>query len=221
MSEDVIPVLMRGVNCYLVRAEGGFALVDTGFAFGWGTLKRALDEAGCRRGDIRLVVITHADFDHTGNCRALRRDYGAKIAMHADEFRSAEGADMLANRSSMNAFFPRAVMGLFRLLGRASRFRPDMAIEDGEDLSAYGFAARAFHLPGHSKGSLGILTDSGDFFCGDLLTTSEGVPMKNRLIDNADEMDESIRRVLDMPVARIYPGHGRPFTKEQLREALA
>ena len=48
-------------------------------------------------------------------------------------------------------------------------FEPDLLVEDGFDLSEYGVDARVLHLPGHSKGSIGVLTADGALFCGDLL----------------------------------------------------
>jgi len=44
-----------------------------------------------------------------------------------------------------------------------------MFLEEGQPLSDVGLDASVLHLPGHSKGSIGILTASGDLFCGDLL----------------------------------------------------
>ncbi|RLI67201.1 hypothetical protein DRO91_10540, partial [Candidatus Heimdallarchaeota archaeon] len=32
-----------------------------------GGLERELEKAGCKPGDLKLVVLTHGDFDHTGN----------------------------------------------------------------------------------------------------------------------------------------------------------
>ena len=40
--------------------------------------------AGCKLGSLKLIVLTHGDFDHTGNAAYLRHKYAIKIAMHFD-----------------------------------------------------------------------------------------------------------------------------------------
>ena len=52
--------------------------------------------------------------------------------------------------------------------GKKERFTPDLYIEDGDDLSEYGFDAIILYIPGHSKGSIGILTADGDLICGEI-----------------------------------------------------
>jgi glyoxylase-like metal-dependent hydrolase (beta-lactamase superfamily II) len=41
-------------------------------------------------------------------------------------------------------------------------FSPDVILEDGDALAQYGFDAAVLHLPGHSKGSIGILMPGGE-----------------------------------------------------------
>lgn len=220
MIEEIIAVPMSGVNCYLLKTERGFALIDTGLSFSRRTLLKTLDREGCRPGDLNIVIITHADFDHIGNCRYLKKKYGVKIAMHPAEFPSAEHSDMTANRATELRGFPRAMMVLFKWTGCRSRFAPDISLDEGDSLTDYGLDARVLHLPGHSRGSLGVLTASGELFCGDLLTGGLN-PKKNSLIDVAADMDDSIGRIRDLPVTTVYPGHGRPFLKERFFELLS
>lgn len=49
-------ILGIAVNCYLVQARSGFFLVDTGLASKQAGLKRELDLAGCKPGDMKLMV---------------------------------------------------------------------------------------------------------------------------------------------------------------------
>jgi hydroxyacylglutathione hydrolase len=209
-----IKTIKTGIaNCYLIKADTGFFLVDTGISLQRGALKKALEQAGCRPGDLKLVVITHADFDHTGNGVWLRKKYGAPVAIHRDEVAAVETGRMLRNRknqwkSSTRLFIYLAGLLIFR------RFQPDVVVTDGDDLSRYGLDGRVVHIPGHSRGSIGVLTSAGDFFCGDLLVNSD-TPKKNRLIDDAVEMDASIEKLKSLDIKTVYPGHGRPFKMEE------
>lgn len=101
-------------------------------------------------------------------------------------------------------------------LKKSERFKPDLIVEEGYDLSEYGFDARVIHLRGHSLGSIGILTGSGDLFCGDLLVNINR-PARNTLIDDPEEYNRSIERLNSLGIRTIYPGHGRPFSMEQWR----
>ena len=94
------------------------------------------------------------------------------------------------------------------------RFKPDVLVGDGDDLSQYGLDGRIVHIPGHSVGSIGVLTGDGDIFCGDLFANN-GKPKKNALIDDEAEMDASIEKLKALDVKTVYPGHGRPFTLAQ------
>ena len=57
--------------------------------------------------------------------------------------------------------------------GKSERFKPDFYIEEGYEFSEYGFDAKVLYIPGHSRGSIGILTAGGDLFCGDLLENTD------------------------------------------------
>ena len=207
---------LGAVNSYLVKAGPGFILVDTGFKMKRAQFDKALEGAGCRPGDLKLIVITHGDFDHIGNAAHLRGIYGAPIAMHEGDAGMAERGDMFWNRKSANVLF-KAVAGvlLFLLQMKPERFTPDILLGDGDDLSSYGLNARVIHLPGHSSGSIGILTASGDLFCGDLLENIKG-PRPGSIVDDRASLMDSLQKVKNSRAKTIYPGHGKPFPLSQL-----
>jgi glyoxylase-like metal-dependent hydrolase (beta-lactamase superfamily II) len=101
---------------------------------------------------------------------------------------------------------------LFRL-NESDRFKPDLYVEDGYDFSEYGFDAKALHFPGHSKGSIGILTAEGDLFCGDLLANVDK-PEIGGIIDDKIAMNASVEKLKSSQVNTVYPGHGQPFPME-------
>jgi hydroxyacylglutathione hydrolase len=204
-----LPLRLGRVNCYLLETAAGFLLVDTGGPNARDELEVELTRAGCAPGRLRLVVLTHGDFDHTGNAAHLRARFGAKLAMHRDDSGMAERGDMFWNRSSGNALLRRLSPILFAF-GRASRFTPDLYLEQGADLSEHGFDARVVSIPGHSRGSIGILTADGDLFCGDLLENSKG-PATNSIMDDPAACEASLEMLRGLEINTVYPGHGRPF----------
>ncbi len=213
MPYEIIIIKSSMANCYLLKTGAGLVLIDTGISYSRGVLNKALKKAGCRPGDLKLVLMTHADWDHSGNAAWLRKKYGAPLAIHRDEAGAVESGQMLLNRKSRQRMAFRMLLALSRPLC-FRRFRPDVLLTDGDDLSRYGLEGRVIHVPGHSRGSIGVLTAEGDFFCGDLLTNSGG-PRKNDFVDDSVEMDASVEKLKSLNIKTVYPGHGRPFTMEE------
>ena len=208
-----MPLRLGTVNCFLVKSGQGFILIDTGSPNARDELEREMAGAGCTPGKLDLIILTHGDFDHTGNAAHLREKFGTKIAMHRDDTGMAERGDMFWNRSSGTVLMKSLAPILFRF-GKANRFKPDLLIGEGDDLSAYGLDARVLSLPGHSQGSIGILTAAGDLFCGDLLENTQE-PARNSIMDDAVAGEASIGRLQALSIGTVYPGHGQPFPMEQ------
>ena len=211
-----LPFRLGSVNCYLVKTDTGFVLIDTGGANKRAQLAQELASAGCRPGNLALIVLTHGDFDHTGNGAYLREKFGAKIAVHRDDAGMAERGDMFWNRKRGNLFvrLMAPVIPILSGFGKAERFAPDLFIEDGDDLSEYGFDAKVLCIPGHSKGSIGILTAGGDLFCGDLLG-NDGKPALSSIMDDPAAAHASVEELKGLAIGTVYPGHGKPFPMEQ------
>ncbi len=218
MSGVITTIGLSGVNCYLLTAGDGFVMVDTGLSSKREKLEKRLALAGCTPGRLKLILLTHGDIDHVGNAAYLREAYGAKIAVHADDAGMVETGDMDLGRKpkldsvTMTGRFIRVVGTLAELARRGSgleTFTPDVLVGDGDELSAYGLDARVLHLPGHSPGSIGVLTAGGELVCGDLLYNwrRPSVP----ICDDEAAFGASMAKLRRLHIATIYPGHGKPF----------
>jgi len=208
-----LPYKLGSVNCYLVETDTGYVLIDTGGSNRRSELERELASAGCKPGNLKLIVLTHGDFDHIGNAAYLRDKFGAKIAMHKDDSGMAERGDMFWNRKSGNTLIRMMAPILFRF-GKSNRFEPDLLIEDGYALSEYGFDATVLTIPGHSKGSIGILTAGGDLLCGDLFDNTDK-PVLNSIMDDLAAANAGVGKLRGFAINTVYPGHGKPFPMEQ------
>jgi hydroxyacylglutathione hydrolase len=207
---------LMSVNCYLVKTPSGYILIDTGLQKKRSDLVRELETAGCKPGDLNLILITHGHLDHNGNTAYLRQRYDAKIAMHSGDLAIAESGDMFRGVKGLTVTILRLLLPLIGL-SRYDSFTPDIILEEGHDLSKYGFNARVIHTPGHSKGSIVILTVGGDLFCGDILGNT-GKPAKTTIVDDSAELDKSIEKLRTLETKTIYPGHGKPFQFEHFME---
>lgn len=207
-----LPYRIGRVNCYLIKTDTGYILIDTGCSSRRAELETGLQNRGCQPGSLKLIILTHGDFDHTGNAAYIGEKFGARIAMHHDDAGMVERGNMLWNRRKRN-FILRMMAPSLLGFGKSNRFTPELHLADGDDLSEYGMNAKVFHIPGHSKGSIGILTAEGDLFCGDLFENADR-PGLNSIMDDLAAANTSVKRLTELSIRTVYPGHGNPLTIE-------
>jgi len=211
-------IALKKVNSYLIKCNEGYILIDSGYTKNRTQVQEKIEDLGCKPGAFKLILITHGDFDHIGNVAYLQKKYGGKVAMHRGDLGMAEHGNMFWNRNGINIVLKKLIQIILILtrlkLKKADRFTPDIFLDDGEDLSDYGFNAKVIHFPGHSKGSIGFITSNGDLFCGDLLENLKK-PMQGSLVDNKDDFKASISKLKEFSIKKIYPGHGEPFSIEE------
>lgn len=208
------------VNCYLIDSGSGFFLVDTGFPVNRAELETELEKAGVKPGNLKLIILTHGDWDHSGNCACLREKYGTKIAMHPADAEKCRTGNMTDNRKITSPVFMVISWIMYQLfIGPKMKqfpfepFQPDILLEDGQSLADYGLNARIIAIPGHSAGSIAILTDDGSLISGDTIT-SMGRPALTMIIENEADLHSSIEKLMNLPVKTLYPGHGKTFLFE-------
>ena len=215
-KDDIKTIELTFVNAFLVRVNEGFILIDTGLSMHWGKLDSELVSAGCLPDKLKLIILTHGDFDHTGNCVRLQEKYKCRIAMHKDDsFMVENGLSLKRKTRTLQAMLYSLIRKLFRKKFAFDKFMPDIYLTDGQNLNEYGFDAKVVHIPGHTKGSIGILTGDGDLFAGDTFTNRRKPEVANYIENNLD-LENSINRLKKMNIKMIYPGHGKPFEFEQI-----
>jgi glyoxylase-like metal-dependent hydrolase (beta-lactamase superfamily II) len=213
----MMPFKLGSVNCYLIKNDSNYILIDTGSSNQRIALEKELESAGCEPGKLALIILTHGDFDHTGNAVYLREKYKAQIVMHVDDLGMVENGDMFFNRQQPNILI-RKIIPVFLGFGKSKRFTPDYFVGEGDDFSAHKFNAKVISLPGHSKGSIGILLSGGELFCGDLFENLKG-PSLNSIMDDVDTANSSVEKLKNHKIGTVYPGHGKPFLMEQYSKA--
>jgi hydroxyacylglutathione hydrolase len=95
-----------------------------------------------------------------------------------------------------------------------------LSVDESFNLLEYGLEAKILYLPGHSKGSIGILTAGGGLFCGDLFYNFFNRPGFICCINDLKDYQISIRKLKELTIKRVYPGHGPPFPGEKLTRLL-
>lgn len=78
----------EGIAAYLIDTGDGLILLDGGLEANAPLIERSIAALGFRLGDVKLMIATHAHYDHAAALAQLKRDTGAAFAS-SDEDRAA------------------------------------------------------------------------------------------------------------------------------------
>jgi glyoxylase-like metal-dependent hydrolase (beta-lactamase superfamily II) len=221
----IIPVTLGFDQCYLLQA-GVAVLVDAGTPGKARVFAKALERAGIAPRDVKLIVVTHGHWDHSGSARDIRKLTGARLALHEREAPWLENA--IAPMPPGATAWGRILVGILSVYMPFVRI-PACSVDlklgnEGLSLAVYGIPGKVLHTPGHSSGSMSVLLDSGEAFVGDLamngfpLRLTPGFPI---FAEDMATLRESWRLLLAQGARMIYPAHGKPFEADIMRKALA
>jgi glyoxylase-like metal-dependent hydrolase (beta-lactamase superfamily II) len=89
-------------------------------------------------------------------------------------------------------------------------------------LSDYGVDARILMTPGHTPGSISVLTHTGDLIAADLIAGSFLGAMRRRPANPPFHQDRrlnlaSLEAVLELDLTVIHVGHGGPLNPARVR----
>ena len=135
---------VTGLSSVLVTSDRGHILLDGALPQSAEVIDRNIRRLGFRTEDVKLIVSSHAHFDHAGGIHALQRASGATVAA------SASGATALTrgeNTSDDPQFAPGQRGNQF------PRVRTVRIVKDGETLRMGPLSLTAHLTPGHTQGS--------------------------------------------------------------------
>ena len=202
-------------NCYIVSQGDSAVLVDTGTA----NYRDAILEK-CRAANVKLILLTHGHYDHVQNAAWLARELGVPIAMHPADVPLLE--DILAEPIYAHSFQGKAMAAVIRLGQRPKLkkfvtrvqkneippFAPDIELTDGFSLEAFGIDAKVIALPGHTRGSVGLLA-GGELLAGDALMNTIKPGHAAHYVDRA-AMEASVSKIGALGEITVWFGHGKP-----------
>lgn len=135
---------VRGLSAVLIQTSDGLILLDGGLPQSAPLIEGNIRGLGFKVEDIKLIVNSHAHYDHAGGIARLQRDSGAVVA--------ASGPGALALTTGM----PVPDDPQFGRDGREGAFpkvREVRVVRDKEELRIGDTAITAHLTPGHTPGS--------------------------------------------------------------------
>jgi metallo-beta-lactamase class B len=130
-----------GLGSVLITSDAGHILLDGGLPQSASVIDAHIRALGFRTADVRVIVNSHAHFDHAGGIHALQRASGATVAA------SAAGAKAL-QQGVATADDPQA-----RFADRYPAVANVRVVKDGEALRVGSLEITAHLTPGHTPGA--------------------------------------------------------------------
>jgi metallo-beta-lactamase class B len=135
--------------CFLITTPKGNILINTGLAESVGFIKSNVESLGFKFSDIKILLATHAHFDHVAGMADIKEMTGAQMMIHE---RDAQG---LADGGNSDFVFG----------GKGSMFRPvkaDRLLHDNDTVSLGDMQIVVLNHPGHTQGANSFIFNVND-----------------------------------------------------------
>lgn len=195
MEIYTVPVGAMRVNCYILRDQTGIgAIVDPGGETDINGTDLIIEACREHAVDVKLIILTHAHFDHMLSLEAVRAALNIPLALHS--------ADAPALSDPYISY-------MAQYAGKLTPMKPaERILTDGDVIELGNSSLLVMHTPGHTPGSICLVGDrsilTGDtLFCGssgrcDLIGGDEFAILR------------SLKRLKELPGNyTVYPGHGK------------
>ena len=206
------------VTSFLIVTSAGDIVLDGGLGQTAPQIEANIRALGFKVSDVKVLLNSHAHFDHAAGLAELKKSSGAKlVAMGGD-------AALLEHGGRGDFFF-----------GGTKTFRavkPDRVIHDGDTVSLGGTILTAHLTPGHTPGCTTWTMTANDagkdynvvFFCS--ASVLDGYELVDRLGEPpsypgiAADYEKAFRVWKSLPCEVFLGAHGQFFNLTEKREAL-
>lgn len=230
-----MPFRLQHVHVFALIHNGKVALFDTGVNTPetFAKLEHSLKSIGKAIRDIDRIYITHFHTDHCGIAGRIKELSGAVIAMsetdmqriHSDQEKGLDinqvkrfyGEQGLADK------FIDSLVELLAYFRKATiPFRVDVCLADYERQTVGDKEFEIIPAPGHTSGQVCFffrkekILLSGDHILPQITPNLSPDPYNPGFRPLMSFLD-SLQRVNDLPVDKVYPSHGEPFVNLKAR----
>ncbi|NLW03092.1 MAG: MBL fold metallo-hydrolase [Clostridiaceae bacterium] len=193
MALYVLPNGIFESNTYILSDERECVVIDCGV-----NTREIMDIVESKGLHVKYIILTHGHFDHTYHVKSLKEKTGAKLCLHEDELE----------------LYQNPMLNGSRMFGAGRGFEtsaPDILLKDGQKLQAADLNLEIIHTPGHSPGSICILSGS-TLFTGDTLFAMS-IGRTDFPGGSHKAMTESLQKLFTLDDSiEVYPGHGPKTT---------
>jgi len=203
-------------NITLIVNGKNSILADTGVRGNMKQIRILFREAGISFEDIRLIILTHTHYDHTGNLKTLVKQTGSPVLVHTNEFENLKKGftPIPTGQGKYSGFISRLGKKVYPTYASPKAFTADLINDNVFDLNDFGIDGKVISTPGHTDGSQSILIDD-QLIAGDTFLNLNNGRIFPPFADEPEVLLQTWHKLFQMNIQTIYPGHGKRFRIEQ------
>ena len=138
IGDNLYFVGSAGLSSFLITTPKGHILIDSGLPGAAKGIEDSIAMLGFKPADVKILLNTHAHFDHTGGFAELKADTGAKLIASAADRKALETGKYIGSEEVADYDFPPV--------------KVDKLVKDGGAVSLGGTTLTAHLTPGHTAG---------------------------------------------------------------------
>jgi metallo-beta-lactamase class B len=138
LIDNVYSVGTAGLAAYLFKTKDGLIVLDAALPESVPQIEANIQKLGFKLSDVKIILNSHAHFDHSGGLAQLKKDTGAKLYAMEGDVSALEGGFYLGSENEKWLSAPPV--------------KVDKVLRDGDTVSLGGVTLKAHLTPGHSPG---------------------------------------------------------------------
>lgn len=197
----IIPEKEFDANMYIIVEENEYLnLIDTGTGMNvLQTIKDIKDKFDIEK-KLKRIILTHCHIDHSGGLHRLVKKFSPEVAVFEIEAPYiATGDTIVTVASFFGVDFPQTKVDLYL---------------ERESILDLGLKFRVINMPGHTKGSIVLYEPLRKILIsGDVVFPEGSFGRTDFPTGSGKEMVESLKKVSELDVEVLLPGHMTPIMK--------
>lgn len=183
-------------NIYCIDNE---LMIDCGSGFFTNDILAQMEEYGIDPREIKLIVLTHAHFDHCGAVKEWKKITGAKVFIHEKDMKALETGDgVLAKEFDIDY----------------NGVKPDGLIKEGEEIKTKRYTFKVIHTPGHTPGSICLWEPKKKILVSGDTLLPDGFGRTDYPGGDEKKLKNSLKKIKNLgDIEVLLPGHGAPASK--------
>jgi metallo-beta-lactamase class B len=207
---NVYYVGSQGLASYLITTPQGHILINSSLESSVPLIRESVEKLGFHFGDVKILLISHAHFDHCAGSAAIKELTGAKyMVMDADvpEIEAGGKGNFQYGDSPRSRYQPTKV---------------DRVLHDGDEVKLGDTVLTAHLTPGHTKGTTTWTMNAkeGDKTYNVVIIGSPNVNAGYKLVNNAlypqiaSDYEHMFRILKSLPCDIFLGAHGNYYGLE-------
>jgi metallo-beta-lactamase class B len=211
MIGDIYYVGSRGLASYLIATPAGHILINSNLRTSVPLIRRNIEKLGFRFGDVKILLISHAHFDHDGGSAEVKKLTGAKYMVMDGDVGVVEsgGTSDFQYGDDPTLSYPATVV--------------DRVLHDGDEVKLGDTVLTAHKTAGHTRGcttwSLRVREAGHTYDVA--IVGSPNVNPGYKLVNNtrypeiADDYARGFRTLKSLPCEVFLGAHGSYYGMEE------